>query len=473
MERITIVGAGLVGTVLSVYLSRKGYQVDVYDRNPDVRTAPKTAGRAINLTLCDRGLKTLDEIGVGEIVRGISVPCYGRYVHAADGELAFQPYGNKREAIYSISRCELSIALLNFAEQEPNIKFHFNQKCIELSLTPLKVGFKNLLTEETIYPEADRIFGADGTFSAVRMLLQRLGRFNYSQEFLDQGYTELTVPASSQAAWTKEKEVLHMWPRGRYMLLGFPNTDGSFTCSLHMPFEGQPSFESLQTKEDVARFFQEQFPDVVSEIPNLFENFNKHQPNPMVTVRCSPWTAQGKVAIIGDAAHVLFPYYGQGANAGFEDCTVLVRCLEKHGDDWSAAFNEYETLRKPNMNAIADMCVEHYIEIRDLVGTPEFLLRKAIERKVNQMYPDEYLPLYSMIAFSCMPYLEALQIDRRQSSLIDSVMTVEDVAVNLNSPAVENLIRSLMHKMSAQGREHVNVAATEPVSNPYQIAGSF
>ena len=469
MERIIIVGAGLVGSVLSVYLARRGYKVDVYDRNPDARETPRIAGKAINLTLCERGLQVLDDIGIGDEVRTISVPAYGRLIHSLDGELTLQPYGNNREAIYSISRSELCKALLNFAEKEANVNFYFNEKCVGIDLSPISVSFQNLQTGVGSTEQAARVFGADGTFSAVRTQLQRRGRFNYSQEFLDQGYKELTVPATAGAAWASEKEVLHMWPRGRYMLLGFPNTDGSFTCSLHMPFEGQPSFESLENEEELKKFFVEQFPDVVNEIPNLVENFYLHKPSPMVTVRCWPWTTQGKVALIGDAAHVLFPYYGQGANAGFEDCGVLVECIDRHPDDWTAAFKAYERLRKPNMDAIADMCVQHYIEIRDLVGTPEFLLRKAIERKVNQLYPHEYRPLYSMIAFSCMPYTEALRIDREQSQLIDRLIKIEGIGERLDEPEVESQIRALVRDAFKEREALVDVsAAPAPLGVPLQ-----
>ncbi|MEA2176547.1 MAG: kynurenine 3-monooxygenase [Blastocatellia bacterium] len=444
MERIVIVGAGLVGSLLSVYLARKGYKVDIYDRNPDMRQAYNGSGRAINLTLCDRGLKALDEVGIGETIRKISAPAYGRFVHSLNGELAYQPYGNNDEAIYSILRSDLSKALLDFAETHDNVDYHFNEKCTGIDLSPLSLEFKNSETQLTTTCRADRVFGADGAFSAIRTLMQRMHRFNYSQEFLDQGYKELRVPGDADASWMSEKRVLHMWPRGRYMLLGFPNMDGSFTCSLHMPFEGEPSFDSIRTREDVLDFFEETFPDVVKHIPNLAEDFNAHQPNPMITIRCSPWTFQGKVALIGDAAHVLYPYYGQGANSGFEDCLVLMQCMEKYQDNWNLIFSEYERLRKPNMDAISDMCGEHYVEIRDSLADPKFLLRKTIERRVNQLFPDRYTPLYSMIAFSCMPYADALRIDREQSRTIDELMKVEEIESKLNTDAAYELIERVL-----------------------------
>jgi kynurenine 3-monooxygenase len=446
MQRIIVAGAGLVGSLLAVYLAKKGYRVDVYDRNPDPRDASSDAraGKAFNLTLCDRGFKALDEVGVGNLIRSISVPAYGRFVHNEQGELAYQPYGNNAEALYSILRSDMSRAMVEFAAEQPNVEFHFDEKCVGLSLSPLEVEFKHMRTGAQRREKAYLLFGADGAFSGVRTHLQRFHRVSYAQEFLDQGYKELNVPATATAEWVSEKNVLHMWPRGRYMLLGFPNPDGSFTCSLHMPFEGSVSFASLQTESAVFDFFNEKFPDVVDHIPNLVEEFNRCAPNPMVTVKCSPWTLQGKVALIGDAAHVLYPYYGQGANAGFEDCAVLMECLEEFGDDWKTVFSEYEQLRKPNMDAISEMVVEHYVEIRDLLGDPKFLLRKALERKMNQLFPDRYLPLYSMIAFTTMPYVEALRIEREQRSMIDYLMNTPDIDQNWDSREVENIMTQLV-----------------------------
>jgi len=454
-ENAIIVGGGLVGCLLAVYLSKRGYRVDVFDRNPDPRGAQANPGRAINLTICDRGFKALDKVGAGDLVRRISVPAYGRMIHSLNGELNYQPYGNNGEAIYSVLRTDLGTTLMEFAEQQPNVEFHFDQKCVGLELEPLKVEFEENGSSRRKRWEAARVFGADGTFSAVRTLMQRMSRFNYSQEYLDQGYKELPVPESSQAAWSREKKVLHMWPRGRYVLLGFPNTDGSFTCSLHMPFEGNPSYASIKTANDVTAFFRAEFPDVVDEISDLVEKYFAHPPNPMLTVRCAPWTFEGKVALIGDAAHVLFPYYGQGANAGFEDCEFLMTCLEKHGDNWQATFQEYEQTRKPNMDAIADMCAEHYVELRDLVGDSQFLLRKSVERKVNQMCPEKYVPLYSMIAFSDMSYREALRRDQEQRRIIDQLMRLDDLENKMLSGKIEEFIHDLMSGAAPIGRESV------------------
>ena len=444
METITVIGAGLVGSALSMFLAKMGYRVEVYERNPDIREANVTSGRSINLTLCDRGFKALDALGVGDIVRGISVPAYGRLIHDVKSDLSFQPYGNNDEAIYSISRSDLNRALLNFAEENFDIKFHFNEKCVGLDLATATVEMKNSSDGTVKTRKADHLFGCDGAHSSVRMQLQKMNLFNFSQQYWDQGYKELHVPLDADSYWTSKHNALHIWPRGHYMLIAFPNTDGSFTCSLHIPYEGKLSFQSIQTDADLLALFQESFPDVIKLMPTLVEDFFRNPPNPMITIKCSPWSFQGKVALIGDAAHAIYPSYGQGANTGFEDCLVLYECMQRHGGDWRSLLREYESLRKPNTDAIADLCVEHFIELRDLVGDQRFQLRKEIERKINRMYPEKYRDLYSMITFSCMPHAEALQVDRRQRVIVDEIMRVEGIEHKLNSTGVESLIGRLV-----------------------------
>lgn len=453
MERIIIIGAGLAGSLLSIYLAKRGYKVEVYERNPDIRTMTIEHGRSINLTLCDRGFKALDNVGMGDLVRRIAVPVYGRLIHDVTGRLVYQPYGNNNEAIYSISRTGLNRALLDFAEKNHHVNFYFKQKCVGINLADATVEIKNLENEKVTRQKAARLFGADGAHSVIRMQMQRKGRFNYSQQYWEQGYKELRVPADVNAGWTGKTNVLHIWPRSNYMLIGFPNTDGSFTCSLHIPFEGEISYEALKTAEDLLALFRNSFPDVVDLIPNLVEDFFTNPPNTMVTIKCWPWTYLDKAALIGDAAHSIYPSYGQGANAGFEDCETLDTCIDRHGDDWGAILGEYQRLRKPNTDAIADLCVDHFVELRDLVGDPIFILRKEIERKINQMYPDRYKDLYSMITFTCMPYTEALRIGREQHSIVDRIMDFESIHENLNSPEVETLINHWMNSREVQPGE--------------------
>ena len=443
-ERIVIVGAGLVGSVMAVCLADRGFAVDVYERSPDIRRSNLDAGKSINITLCERGLKALDAVGAGDALRRIAVPAYGRLIHAEDGELTFQPYGNNREAIYSVSRNELNRVLLGFAESRPGIRFFFEQKCIGIGLATNTVELKNTRTSEVSRQTAGRIIGADGAYSAVRTHLQRGRRFNYSQQFWHQGYKELVVPAQADAGWTSEKNVLHIWPRGDYMLIGFPNTDGSFTCALHLPFEGELSFASLKTEADLLSFFERSFPDVMTSMSNLVEDFFTHPPGLMVTIKCAPWSFEDKALLIGDAAHAIYPSYGQGANAGFEDCVTLAACVDRYGDDWKSIFREYEQRRKPNTDAIADLCIEHFDELRALVGERRFLLRKQIERRINQLFPDKFQDLYSMITFTCLPYTEALRISRQQNLLTERLLNAEGIEEKLHDHQADRLIQEII-----------------------------
>ena len=444
MSTIIVIGAGLVGSLLSMFLARQGYQVEVFERGADPRKNSRNSGRSINLTLCERGLNVLDRVGVGPAVRALTVPVYGRLIHDVKGKLTFQPYGNHREAIYSIERNELNKVLLDFAERNFRINFSFQQKCLDVDLTAPSVELKNQISGETTRHQADRIFGADGAYSAVRQQMQKKTRLNFSQQYWSQGYKELQVPPAVNKTWTSEKNVIHLWPRGNYMLLGFPNLDGSFTCSLHLPFDGPLSFASIRTEEDLHGLFNDSFPDTVSMIPNLVNDFFAHPANSMITIKCAPWSYQNKVALIGDSAHSIFPSYGQGANAGFEDCAMLSDCMEKYGDDWRRVLSEFEKQRHPNTDAIADLCIEHFSELRDHTGTHAFLLKKEIERKLNETYPEKYLDLYSMISFTQMPYTEALRVDREQRAIVEQIMSVKEVEKKLNSVEVNALISNLM-----------------------------
>ena len=444
MPTIIVIGAGLVGSVLSMFLARQGYQVEVFERGSDPRKNGNNFGRSINLTLCERGLKVLDRVGVGEAVRALTVPVYGRLIHDVEGKLTFQPYGNHHEAIYSIERNDLNRVLLDFAERHFPINFSFQQKCLDVDLTVPAVELKNQISGETTRHRAERIFGADGAYSAVRMQMQKKTRLNFSQQYWSQGYKELHVPASVNKNWTSEKNVIHIWPRGNYMLLGFPNLDGSFTCSLHLPFEGPLSFDSIRTEDDLRRLFNDSFSDAVSLIPGLVNDFFAHGANSMITIKCAPWSYQDKVVLIGDSAHSIFPSYGQGANAGFEDCGTLSDCMEKFGENWHRVLSEFEKQRHPNTDAIADLCIEHFRELRDHVGTPNFLLRKKIERRINEAYPEKYLDLYSMISFTQMPYTEALRVDREQRAIVEQIMSVKEVEKKLNSVEVNQVINTLM-----------------------------
>jgi kynurenine 3-monooxygenase len=445
MEEIVIVGAGLVGALLSIYLGRSGYKIVVYDRNPELNESRPASSRSINLTLCERGFQALHRVGMEDAVRAICVPVLGRIMHNPEG-LSYQPYGNSQEAIYSVSRDCLNQVLLEEARKCANIEFHFNEECTALDLSSGTVQFRNRISGVESSCQAERIFAADGAFSTLRYLVQRRTRFDYSQVFSTQAYREMAMPAKASGDWPLEPHAIHIWPRKNYMLIGFPNTDRSFTCSLHLPWEGDISHASLRTEADVAKLFAKSFHDAVPLMPNFARDFISHPPNSMNTIRCSPWIFKDRLVLIGDAAHAIYPSYGQGANAGFEDCRILFESLERHGHLWPAALREYQTLRKPNADAIADLSERHFIELRDLVGDPRFLLRKEIERRINKLYPDRFRDLYSMVTFTAVPYVDALRLHEKQRIVVDQILEIDDCERKLHSGEVDGLIHELMNR---------------------------
>ena len=340
--KINIVGAGLVGSLLAVYFSKRGYDVDMYDRRPDMRKKGAVGGRSINLALSDRGLRALNDVGLTETIQKIAIPMPGRQIHNLDGTEVFQPYGKGGQAINSVSRSELNSLLMTEAQKLPNVDLYFDLKCTGVDKRTAEVHFINTETRERTITQPDLVFGADGAFSAIRNSLQRTNRFNYEQFFLPHGYKELTIPATKNGKWQIEKNALHIWPRHSFMLIALPNLDGSFTCTLFLAYEGAVSFEALQTKEDLMRFFETYFPDVIPLMPDLVNDFFTNPTGSLVTIRCMPWTYADRIALIGDASHAIVPFYGQGMNAGFEDCRVLNDIIDLHERrgkmDWAQIF---------------------------------------------------------------------------------------------------------------------------------------
>ncbi|RNI28638.1 FAD-dependent oxidoreductase [Rufibacter latericius] len=441
--QLSVMGGGLVGCLLSLYLAKQGYRVDVYERRPDLRRTDIGGGRSINLALSDRGWRALETIGIAEDIKKVAIPMYRRVMHDKNGNLSFQPYGQEGQAIYSVSRGGLNQALLDLAEAEPTISLHFQQQVMEVEVATNKVTMLDTVSGQEHHVQPDVIFAADGAYSMVRLSLQKTDRFNYEQSYLDYGYKELTIPPAPDGGWQLEKNALHIWPRGQYMMIALPNVDGSFTCTLFFPYEGDPSFQSLQTEAQVNSFFQEIFPDVTALMPDLAQEFFENPVGSLVTIKCLPWRHSGKILLLGDAAHAIVPFYGQGMNAGFEDCTILRGLLEQHQDDWETIFQTFQDLRKPNTDAIADLAVYNFIEMRDKVADPRFLLQKKVESKITAQYPDAWLPLYSMVTFSPdIPYAEALANGQRQEEIMRGLMEYIQAEEDYDKPEVQQYLRT-------------------------------
>jgi kynurenine 3-monooxygenase len=440
--QLSVMGGGLVGCLLSLYLAKQGYRVNVYERRPDLRRTDIAAGRSINLALSDRGWRALETIGISEDIKKVAIPMYRRVMHDKSGHLSFQPYGQEGQAIYSVSRGGLNQALLDLAEAQPTISLHFQQQVLEVEVATNKVTMLDNSAGQEYHITPDVIFAADGAYSMVRLSLQKTDRFNYEQSYLDYGYKELTIPAAADGTWQLEKNALHIWPRGQYMMIALPNIDGSFTCTLFFPYEGEPSFESLKTEDQVISFFREVFPDVTALMPELAQEFFENPTGSLVTVKCFPWSSAGKILLLGDAAHAIVPFYGQGMNAGFEDCTVLRGLLEEHPGQWEAIFKAFEEVRKPNTDAIADLAVYNFIEMRDKVADPRFLLQKKIESKITAQYPDAWLPLYSMVTFSPdLPYAQALANGQRQEEMMRQLMEYIQTEEDYDRPEVQAFLQ--------------------------------
>ncbi|GAB3239484.1 NAD(P)/FAD-dependent oxidoreductase [Hymenobacter seoulensis] len=447
-ETLTVMGGGLVGSLLALYLAQHGHKVEVFERRPDIRLAGNVEGRSINLALSDRGWRALQGVGIADSVREVSIPMHGRVMHDIKGQLTFQPYGQQGQSIFSVSRAGLNRRMLDLVEQEPRIQVLFNQQCRRVDLPQQTVEMLDTESGESRTVPFRRLFGVDGAYSAVRGALQRTERFNYSQHYLDYGYKELTIEAKPNGEWAIDQHALHIWPRGQYMMIALPNLDGSFNCTLFFPFEGPVSFAALQTPAQVRTFFEEVFPDAVPLMPNLETEFFENPTSSLVTVRCYPWTHEDDVLLLGDAAHAIVPFYGQGMNAGFEDCTVLNELLGTHGSDWTTIFREFQVMRKPDTDAMADLAVYNFEEMRDRVADPRFLLQKKIEGLISAQYPGKWLPLYSQVTFSHLPYAEALANGQEQERIMQRIMPYIKSEADYQRPDVQELVAAEMARRS-------------------------
>ena len=441
-KKIAIVGSGLVGSLLAIYLKKAGHEVCVFDRRPDVRTV-EFSGRSINLAMSNRGWKSLRQAGIEEEIRKLAIPLYQRAMHVNDKPAYDQKYGKKGEAIYSISRGVLNRKMIDLAENA-GVNFRFEEKVWDVDLDKGKIFTGETEKGKWKGYKFNLIFGADGAFSRVRHKMQRQSRFNYSQHFLEVGYKELNIPANSDGSHKLDKNSFHIWPRGKFMLIAMPNLDGSFTCTLFMPFEGEHSFENITTEAKAQEFFGNFFPDIKDDISNLMRDFFRNPTSALVTIKCYPWTYSDKIALIGDAAHAIVPFYGQGMNAGFEDISLIGDLAEKHPDDWELIFKLYQEQRKPNADAIAELSYRNFLEMSSKTADQKFLLRKKIESKFAEKHPDKWLPVYSRVTFSDKPYKDALRIGDEQAAIMDEVMQTDDISQKWDSDEVEQRILRLL-----------------------------
>lgn len=404
-DNIIIIGAGLCGSLLALRLAQRGHKITLYESRPDLRKVDISAGRSINLALSDRGFKALRMVGLEEKAREICIPMFGRLMHDTQGNTFVSNYsGRENEYINSISRGDLNALLLNEAEKHENVSIYFNVKCTKVDIENTTAYFENYETKEQFSINATVIFGADGAGSILRKsyYLENKFLFSFSQNFLTHGYKELEIPPDANGKHQISKDYLHIWPRGEYMLIALPNLDGSFTVTLFLGHEeGEYNFKQLATEEKIKDFFQKQFPDALALIPNIAAEFANNPTGPLGTVKCSPWYYKNKTLVIGDASHAIVPFYGQGMNASFEDVTVLDSVLNEYEEnDWEAIFKKYQSIRKADADAIGDLAIENYYEMRDHVANPIFKEKRKLEMELEKNFPTEYFSKYSMVTFN-------------------------------------------------------------------------
>jgi kynurenine 3-monooxygenase len=425
-EKVIVFGAGLVGTLLAIFLAKRGYQVDVYEKRRDILFWGNQASRSINLALSDRGWSALKALGIEREIEKVSLPIIGRMMHDLDGELTGQLYGKEGQCIYSVSRYDLNNTLVSIARKYPNITFHFEHRCLGINFSKNQATVMSIEKDETFSVQADYIFGSDGAFSAIRQSMQKNDLFNYEQFYIPHGYKEFHIDARKDGDFAMPSDRLHIWPRGTFMMMALPNPDRTFTATLFFPFKGELSFDTLNSPEAVYLLFEDYFPDLVQLMPDYQQQFFANPTSSLVTIKCYPWV-MGNTVLIGDAAHAIVPFFGQGMNSGFEDCLVLDRLIDEFGS-LESALPVFEKSRKPSADAIAELALQNFIEMRDHVADPNFLLRKQIEAKFHKLYPNDWIPLYSMVTFSDMPYEQALARGKKQEKVMQRIMRLPDLS---------------------------------------------
>ena len=419
-SRIVIVGGGLTGALAAVRLHDAGHLVSLYERRDDLRRDHEHQGRSINLALSTRGLDALDRVGLSQVLREQAIPMRGRMLHGRDRSVTFQRYSaDPRNVLLSVSRDGLNATLLD-AVDDRQVATHFGHRLVDIELRSSHAVFEAGGAE--VRQPFDVMIGADGAYSAVRNRLQRTDRFSYEQTYLEHGYKELTIPARADGSFAMEPHALHIWPRGGHMMIALPNRDGSFTCTLFWPYGGLVGFERVDTEREVHDTFVEQFPDAVELMPQLADEYLHNATSSLVTIRCGPWCFDNRIVLLGDAAHAVVPFYGQGANAALEDVTIFMDLLAAHEGDWQSTMAGFYAQRKPDADALADLALDNFVEMRDRVASPLFRLRARAEQRVHRWAPRWITPLYEMVTFSRLPYVDAVARAKRQRHIVDRLL---------------------------------------------------
>ena len=436
-----MIGAGLTGPLLATYLAQQGYSVEIFERRPDMRKESISAGRSINLALSARGNHALKEVGLYDKIKPNTIPMKGRMIHDLNGNTHLQPYGQKEnEVIFSVSRAQLNMDLMTLAEETGKVTIRFNHQLLSADLEQNKLLFQLSNSLEEIELPFNRVIGCDGSASILRKSIVEKANIQYVKKPLGHGYKELTIPPLESGKFRIEPNALHIWPRGNHMLIALPNNDCSFTCTLFFPMTGTKSFETVKTEKDILDLFQSQFHDAIKLIPNLVEDFQKNSTGDLASVYCKPWHLGDKALLIGDAAHAVVPFFGQGMNASFQDCSTLAKLMGQNKNDWKTIFNTFSSVQVENGHAIADMAIENYLEMRDHVNDTEYKKRRNVELKLERMFPGQFIPRYSMVSFHQIPYAEVYQRGGKQSKIIRDVLKADPSGQSIDKDMVEKMM---------------------------------
>ena len=436
-----MIGAGLTGPLLATYLAQQGYSVEIFERRPDMRKESISAGRSINLALSTRGNHALKEVGLYDKIKPNTIPMKGRMIHDLNGNTHLQPYGQKEnEVIFSVSRAQLNMELMTLAEETGNVTIRFNHQLLSADLEQNKLLFQLSDSLEEIELPFKRVIGCDGSASIIRKSIVEKADIQYVKKPLGHGYKELTIPPLKSGKFRIEPNALHIWPRGNHMLIALPNNDCSFTCTLFFPMTGATSFETVKTEKDILDLFQSQFHDAIKLIPNLVEDFQKNSTGDLASVYCKPWHLGDKALLIGDAAHAVVPFFGQGMNASFQDCSTLAKLMGQNKNDWKTIFNTFSSVQVENGHAIADMAIENYLEMRDHVNDTEYKKRRNVELKLERMFPGQFIPRYSMVSFHQIPYAEVYQRGEKQFKIIGDVLKADPSGQSIDKAMVEKML---------------------------------